>query len=218
MRHGTIGTGLSGMVGLAIVAGVAGPAAGQEGAPGGKADFASVSPMCPVMDEPINVCWSTPTEGGPVYFCCKGCIEKYTADPAKYAAKVQKQREALAKLDKVQVRCPVSGEPVDRKVSIEHGGRQVFFCCPDCIGKYEKEPAKYAAALANSYSYQTKCPVMGGKINPKSFTVLPTGETIYYCCDGCDAKLKADPAKYNANLLAQGIKIDWDKVKAGQGG
>ncbi len=90
----------------------------------------------------------------------------------------------------------------------------LYFCGAACIGKFAAAPAKYAAGLANSYSYQTKCPVMGGKINPKSFSVLATGETIYYCCNGCDNKLMANPAKYNKSLVAQGVNVDWEKVKA----
>ena len=86
-------------------------------------------------------------------------------------------------------------------------------CGKDCIGKYESDPAKYASALANSYSYQTTCPVMGGKIDPKSSTKLSTGETIYYCCQMCDKTLRDDPAKYNKNLVAQGILVNWAEVK-----
>jgi hypothetical protein len=55
-------------------------------------------------------------------------------------------------------------------------------------------------------------------INPKSFTELPTGEMIYYCCNGCDKKLRAEPAKYNQNLVAQGIQIDWAKVEGKEQG
>ena len=29
-------------------------------------------PLCPIMGEPINLAVSTPTEKGPVYFCCAG--------------------------------------------------------------------------------------------------------------------------------------------------
>ena len=50
---------------------------------------------------------------------------------------------------------------------------------------FEKNPEKYATALANSYSYQTKCPVMGGAINPKAAIQLADGRKIYFCCPGC---------------------------------
>lgn len=175
-------------------------------------------PKCPVMGEPANLALSVPTDDGPVFFCCKGCISKYQKDPGKYAAKVAAQRKALADRAKVQVTCPVSKEPVDQKVFVESNGKKVYFCCKGCAGKYQSNPAKYAAALANSYSYQTTCPVMGGKIDPKVSTTLSTGETIYYCCPGCDKPLRDNPAKYNKNLVAQGILINWAEVKKAESG
>lgn len=170
-------------------------------------------PMCPMMDEPASLAISTPTDDGPVYFCCKGCISKFQKDPGKYAIKVAAQRKVLADRAKIQVTCPVTKEPIDQKVSVESNGKKVYFCCKGCAGKYQKDPAKYASALANGYTFQTKCPVMGGTINPTVSTTLSTGETIYYCCPMCDKSLRDDPAQYNKNLASQGILVNWADVK-----
>lgn len=175
-------------------------------------------PQCPVMDEPANLALSVNTVDGPVYFCCKGCMGKYRAKPGKYTAKVAAQRKALAGRAKVQVICPVSKEPIDRKVSIESDGKKVYFCCKECAGKYQGDPAKYAGALAGSYSYQLKCPVMGGDIDPTASTKLATGETIYYCCPSCDKSLRDNPSKYDKNLVAQGIHVNWAEVKEAEAG
>ena len=176
-------------------------------------------PECPVMGEPIDFSVSAATKDGPVFFCCAGCIKKFEANPEKYASDVAGQRKFLAKREKIQVRCPVSGEPVDQKVSTEHKGEKVSFCCKDCIDKYTSDPAKYKTALANSYTYQTKCPVMGESIDPKSFSVLSTGQTVYYCCKGCDKKFLANPAKYAPKLAVQGVTINVEKLsKAGANG
>ncbi len=210
MKHRTVITGLAAVLCLGVGIAMAGP---EHDHGTKKADFASVSPKCPVMGGTIDFNVSSETKDGPVYFCCGGCIGRFEASPDKYTKKVATQREALAKLDKVQVKCPVSGKPVDTKVSLEHDGKTIYFFCPDCRDKFKKDPAKYATGLANSYTYQTICPVMGHKINPMSFGVLPTGETIYYCCNGCDSKLLSSPAKYNKKLVAQGININWAKVK-----
>lgn len=171
-------------------------------------------PQCPVMGEDINLSVSTPTEDGPVYFCCKGCVKKYTANPTKYAKATATQRDAFAKRKKIQVTCPVMGEPVDAKVFAEHNGEKVLFCCKGCVKKFAADPAKYKSALANSYTYQTECPVMGETIDPTSFAVMPTGETVYYCCNGCDGKFKKNPEKYTAKLASQGLFIDAAKLKA----
>ena len=171
-------------------------------------------PECPVLGETVDFSVSTMTKEGPVYFCCKMCIKKYGKKPEKYAKKTAEQRKTLAKLPRVQVGCPVSGEPIDGKSFIEKNGKRVDFCCADCKDKYSKNPGKYAAKLEASYTYQTLCPVMGGKINPKVFGDLPTGQRIYYCCPGCDKMMSSQPEKYVATLAKQGIKIDVKKLKA----
>ncbi len=174
-------------------------------------------PLCPVMDDPVDFNIKTMTDEGPVYFCCARCIKKYEKDPQKYTEKVATQRAQLQKRSRVQVNCPLSGEPIDRKVFTEQDGKKVYFCCDDCKGKYENEPARYAAKLEASYTYQTRCPVLGREINPTAFTDLPTGERIYFCCPGCDTKLLADPEKYAPKLEEQGINIDVKKLKSAAG-
>src|SRR5262249_32809530 len=63
----------------------------------------AVRPMCVVMDDdPINFRVSVMSDNGPVYFCCKDCIKKFQANPQKYADQAKAQREALAKLPRVQ--------------------------------------------------------------------------------------------------------------------
>ncbi len=178
-----------------------------------EVEKAPVQPKCPVMDEPVDFFVKTMTSDGPVYFCCKGCIKKFEAAPKKYEKQVVEQREALAKLQKIQVTCPVSGKTVDDKVFIEKDGKKTYFCCKSCVGKYEKEPGNYAAQLADSFSYQTKCPVMGEEIDPTAHIKLKTGQTVFFCCPGCDKKFLKDPAKYAPKLEAQGIKIDPKKVE-----
>lgn len=173
-------------------------------------------PKCPVMGDPVDFSIKTMTKDGPVYFCCKMCINTYTTKPEKYTKEVIAQRAALAKLPKIQVTCPVAGKTIDKKVFIGTGDKKVYFCCKDCVEKYKKDATKYKAKLSDSYSYQTKCPVMGGKIDPKAFVTLPTGQKVFFCCKGCDTKFLKDPAKYVDTLKAQGTKIDPKKIKAGE--
>lgn len=186
------------------------------GGPKDKKGVESSAPKCPVTGESIDFSIKTDTKDGPVYFCCEGCVGKYTAKPDKYAKKVAAQREAVAAMPKVQVICPVTGEPIDKKFSTRLDGKKIYFCCKRCVAKFDKKPKKYAAKLADSYTHQTKCPVMGGDINPTVFSTLPDGRNVYYCCPGCEKPFFADPAKYVANLAAQGMKIDPEKIKASQ--
>ncbi|MFQ5806327.1 MAG: hypothetical protein ACE5I3_07750 [Phycisphaerae bacterium] len=185
----------------------------QEKKEGKKAEQAN-TPACPVMGDPVDFSVKTVTAEGPVYFCCRDCLEKFEKNSEKYAAKAAAQRKELKKRPRIQVTCPLSGEPIDKTVFTEHDGRKVYFCCNGCKPTFEKDPAKFSAKLEASYTYQTRCPVMGGKINPSAYVDLPTGQRVFFCCKGCDDKLLKDPAKYAPKLAAQGINIDLEKLKA----
>lgn len=171
-------------------------------------------PRCPVMGESVDFNVKTMTDAGPVYFCCEMCIPKFKKDPAKYAEKVTTQRAALEKLDRVQVSCPVDDKSVDSKLTADVNGHKIAFCSKECQAKYVEHPAAYKAKLADSYTYQTLCPVSGEKIQPDAFTDLKTGQRIYFCCPKCGEKLLKDPAKYAPKLEEQGVKIDPEKVTA----
>ncbi len=172
--------------------------------------------LCPVMgDEPVNFAISVPSDAGPVYFCCTECVAKYQANPTKYAEKVSAQRAALAGKAKVQTTCPVSGEPVKQDISIEHEGKKINFCCKGCAAKFQGEPDKYKAKLANSYTYQTKCPITEEEIDPQSFTTAANGQKVYFCCPPCEKKFLAEPAKYAPKLAAQGYVMDKLEMKKG---
>ena len=207
MNHGLLKMAL----GLALTLAVgSGPAAAQDGGDtkkGAKEKEVSAAPQCPLSDEPANLAISVSTDEGPVFFCCKGCISEYQEDPKKYAAKVAAQRKALASRDRIQVTCPVSRETVDQAVFVESNGQQVYFCCKDCVGKYQRNPDKYRSALANSYTYQTKCPVMDEEIDPKVLTTTAGGQNIYFCCKGCDKKFVKNPSKYAPHLVTQGYSL-----------
>ena len=61
---------------------------------------------------------------------------------------------------------------------------------------------------------QTKCPVMGGKINKSQYADV-NGKRVYVCCPGCISKIKADPDKYIKLLEKQGVTLEKaPKVKA----
>ena len=163
------------------------------------------APKCPVTDEPANLAISISTERGPLFFCCKNCIAKYRSKPGAYAAKAALQRKMLAARPKVQVTCPVTGQPVNSKIHAEHDGAKIHFCSEGCAGKFNSDPGKYKTALANSYTYQTKCPVMNAEIDPTVFTTLASGMKVYFCCPGCDKKFVDNPDKYAQSLASQGF-------------
>ena len=55
---------------------------------------------------------------------------------------------------------------------------------------------------------QTHCPVMkGNSVSASSPYVDAEGYRIYVCCGGCVAAVKADPAKYIAQMQAEGVEL-----------
>jgi YHS domain-containing protein len=45
----------------------------------------------------------------------------------------------------VNTRCPVTGDPIDPKITLVYDGKTYAFCCEDCVKMFQKNPAKYAA-------------------------------------------------------------------------
>ena len=67
--------------------------------------------------------------------------------------------------------------------------------------------ARAAGPAAPPPRKQTACPVMGGPVNPKVY-VDYHGQRVYFCCGGCPAEFRKDPAKYIAKLEPSGVTLD----------
>ena len=71
-------------------------------------------------------------------------------------------------------------------------------------GEQETQPAD-KEAVAQTVKKQTVCPVMGGQISTNVYADA-NGKRIYFCCKGCPAEFKKNPAKYIINLA--GVALD----------
>jgi len=66
-----------------------------------------------------------------------------------------------------------------------------------------------AAAAPATAGEQTACPVSGEKIDKASSPHVDwEGQRIYFCCDKCPAKFKADPEKYFAKIAEAGVELE----------
>jgi YHS domain-containing protein len=68
-----------------------------------------------------------------------GCKKEQPAAPAAVKQAVTAAVE--------QTVCPVSGDPIDKKVSIDYQGKKVYFCCTACVAPFKADPNKYADKL-----------------------------------------------------------------------
>lgn len=75
-------------------------------------------------------------------FVKDGMAGMHKSHPAPPKGDVKPKPEFLGKGDGITT-CPVTGEPVDKKVSVVINGRTVYFCCAGCIETVKKAPAKY---------------------------------------------------------------------------
>lgn len=142
---------------------------------------------CPVMDEtlgsmgqPIKVM----VGDKPIFLCCKGCIKKIKAEPAKYLAMVYGNETQTAAPRKTAASVVPAGT--------EQVRAGVF---------------KVTAADAPFVAAQKRCPVMDEPLDAMGgpFKVNAAGKAIYICCPGCAKKIAADPQQYLNVLANQGV-------------
>lgn len=93
--------------------------------------------MCPMTSEAVDPAVRTEYEGQYVYFCCKGCVDKFNADPKAAVAKMSDADQAAIMKNTV---CPISGEDIEHfDIRSEVNGRLLYFCCDHCKAKFDKE-------------------------------------------------------------------------------
>ena len=78
----------------------------------------------------------------------------------------------------------------------------------------ETNPGTNSTIVAGEVKLQTECPVMGGKIDKKTFLDYQ-GKRIYFCCSGCLEEFRANPEKYTNELKSKGIELE-DAPASGQ--
>ncbi len=112
-----------------------------------------------------------------------------------------------------QKTCPVMGNKINKDVHTDHDGKRIYFCCPGCINKFEKNPEKHIDKLEKKgytlAKLQTKCPVSGGDIKKKAY-LDHNGKRVYFCgtkC-ACSKKFKKNPEKYTKELKEKGYVLE----------
>jgi len=108
--------------------------------------------------------------------------------------------------------CPVTGEKLgamgDPVVKV-YDGREVRFCCPGCIAKFEASQEQYIARIDAAMVTQqepfyplTTCVVLGEKLGEMRdpVDVVYGNRLVRLCCKECLAKFGESPSEYMAKL------------------
>lgn len=104
-----------------------------------------VQVACPISGRDANKDVTVESGNAKVSFCCKNCLAKY--DKADDEGKLKLLFGDLDKGFTRQVKCPVSGKPINPAASIEYEGKKVYFCCEGCPNAFKADPQKYLAKL-----------------------------------------------------------------------
>ncbi len=147
---------------------------------------------CAVMGSPTKATSVTIEYAGAKFpMCCGGCNSTFLKEPQKFIKEAAKGQDAVGMF----LFCPVSGEKLDMKnvkETVTYHGIKYGFCCPDCIGEFKKDPAKYAKTPEKE---SLTCPVSGEAISAYSASagyVDHKGVRYFACCGDCVESMKKD--------------------------
>ena len=74
-------------------------------------------------------------------FCCGKCVNKFKADPARFAKAYEAEVVAAQKASYAAKTCPISGKPLgDGAADVVVNARLVRTCCPGCVGAVKADP------------------------------------------------------------------------------
>ncbi|MEO1614622.1 MAG: hypothetical protein AAFV88_02155 [Planctomycetota bacterium] len=109
---------------------------------------------CVVASKPASKTKAADYKDGKVYFCCGGCVGKFTKDSSKFAAEANRQLVATKQYK--QTGCPFSGGEVNAATKMKVAGVEVAFCCEGCKGKVaaEKDKKKQLAMVFGEKAFK----------------------------------------------------------------
>jgi Cu+-exporting ATPase len=104
--------------------------------------FVHKDPVCGMTVDPSRAAGAHPDAGSMYYFCNKGCLEKFKANPGDFI-----RSEDSVEIDPV---CKMKVTPRTAAARHEHEGKTYYFCNPGCKTKFAANPAKYLSPMAQA--------------------------------------------------------------------
>lgn len=188
-----------------------------------------VNENCPISGQPVNPKLTVMVGEDEVAFCCGGCTGGFKKwDSEKQLSFIAEQKASSKQASETEAIgvnspylldiCPISGEklgemgePVIKTID----GREVRFCCGDCVPMFEKNKKSLFAKLdklmiANQLPYYplTTCILSGEELDEHDSSVdFILGNRLFrVCCNDCKDMLTKNPGKFVPELDAAIIK------------
>jgi YHS domain-containing protein len=176
--------------------------------------------QCPISGGDVEAEQSLEVGGVKVAFCCGKCKAKVeSADSVEAKAELvfsdkmfEKSFEQEPAYDLTDIKCfMMPKRDVKEAKSVDHHDGKVFFCCPGCVKKWNKDPAKYET-MANLQLVKTgqfeqkKCPISGGDID-EAQSLEVDGVKVCFCCDKCKGKVETAATDEAKRELVFGKKM-----------
>jgi len=99
----------------------------------------------------------------------------------------------FGEIDLDGVKCPISGRAVTADASAAHNGGKVFFCCGNCLAKFNEDSAPFAPKanaqlVMTGQATQKACPI-SGRPTDETKTTKVAGTKVAFCCANCLGKV-----------------------------
>jgi YHS domain-containing protein len=116
---------------------------------------------------------------------------------------------AVAAAKPINAKCPLTGKDIDGSKTSTYKTQLIAFCCDNCKGKFDAEPAKFIGKVAEfkepaekkevkkdaKKAFNAKCPRNDLAVDP-AITLEHKGVLIAFCSEDCKTAFPADPEKY----------------------
>jgi Cu+-exporting ATPase len=108
----------------------------------------ATDPVCGMKVDPQKAAGPAEHAGVIYFFCGKGCLARFQADPARYIGAPAPAAPAHARQSAVDPVCGMTVEPATAAGSHEHAGTTYYFCSKHCLQAFKADPGKYLAKTA----------------------------------------------------------------------
>jgi Cu+-exporting ATPase len=125
----------------------------------------AIDPICGMTVDPAMAAGRYDYEGTTFWFCSRHCLEKFAADPGRYAkpAPVTVGKAPQGRKPLPMVHAPASSEPAAGEIDpvcgmtvqpetaagpLEHQGKTYWFCSTSCLRRFREDPAAYLSGKA----------------------------------------------------------------------